>query len=82
MRSLEEQLLHLKSDIEKAKTEKAQLEGSLKVLQDELKSKFSCKTEAEAKRKLASMRKELDNKQAELEKRLDAFDREHKEQHG
>lgn len=58
-------LLRLKQDIDEAKTEKAQMEGRLQSLTDDLK-KHGCKTTKQAQTKIKSLQKELASKEENL----------------
>jgi hypothetical protein len=51
------ELLRMKEQIEKAKTDKAQAEGRLSQLMKDLLSKFGCKTLSESQKKLTKLDK-------------------------
>ncbi len=59
-------LLNLKKEIEKAKSEVSELEGKRKVLLETLKTEFDCKFED-----IEKVKKDLENKVGKLEKEKD-----------
>lgn len=62
-----ERVLELKAEVEKAKIDKAKLEGSLKQMMQRLKDDFEVKTVEEAKKLLKSLKKEA----VELEEQIE-----------
>lgn len=74
----EEKLLELKGEIESAKTKVSELTGQKKILMNQLKETWGCKTLEEANKKLAEMNKSIkqlseaiSKQTAELEKKYD-----------
>lgn len=63
-------LLDIKNKIEKARSEKDQLEGRLKSEYERLEKQFSCKTLIQAKKIHTALKKEREEKQNDLENRL------------
>jgi len=62
----ERQLLKLKEEIDTAKTEVSELEGSKKTMLKDLLDRFGCKTLDEASAKLEKMAAEIEALQAQL----------------
>lgn len=62
-----ERVLELNEEIEKAKINKAKMEGALKQHFDRMKEEFGCKTISEAKKKLNTLKKEKEELEEELE---------------
>ncbi len=65
---IEQKLLDMKADIEKAKTGKAQAEGRLEGLMWQLKDAHKCKTLEQAKTKIAKLNTSIEKMKASLEK--------------
>ena len=63
----ERQLLKLKEEIDTAKTEVSELEGSKKTMLKDLLDRFGCKTLEEASAKLEKMAAEIEALQAQLD---------------
>ena len=63
----ERQLLKLKEEIDTAKTEVSELEGSKKTMLKGLLDRFGCKTLDEASAKLEKMAAEIEALQAQLD---------------
>jgi len=63
----ERQLLKLKEEIDTAKTEVSELEGSKKTMLKDLLDRFGCKTLDEASAKLEKMAAEIEALQAQLD---------------
>lgn len=78
MENIEEDLLELKEKIEKAKMEKAQIEGRLQGLRERLQKEFNCSSFDEAKKQLEKLEAERDPLEQELreevEKLRDKYD--------
>jgi len=68
MSTTADKLLKMKDKIESAKSNIARLEGSKDQLYKTLLLEYGCKTLKEAEKKLADMSKDLDIKEAALEK--------------
>ena len=64
-------LLDLKNRIEKARAEISEAEGALKQLRKQLKEKYDCKDEKEAKKKLVEIEKLLKEFADDLEKGIE-----------
>ena len=69
--SIASDLLKMKEQIEKAKTDKAQSEGRLSQLMKDLLSKFGCKTLGEAQKKLTKLDKDIRSKKVELDEGIE-----------
>jgi len=63
----EKELLNLKEDVSEAKVKVSELTGQQKVLTDQLKTDWSCKTVAEAEKKL----KEMDNQIVLIDEKIE-----------
>ena len=67
----EQQLLDLKKQIEQAKTQVAELQGSRKHLMKELKDDWGCTTIEEAEKKLKKLQKELEQLQNKIKEQTE-----------
>jgi len=65
--SIEQDLIDLRSKIDRAKSRKAEIEGALKQLLKDLKDKFACIDIKAARRKLEQLQKKKEKLQEELE---------------
>ena len=64
-------LLDLKQKIEDAKIEKAQAEGKLSELMEQLNNEFNCKTIESAEEKLEEYESIIEEKQEELNEKIE-----------
>lgn len=71
------QLISMKEKIDEAKGNVARMEGRKEQLYETLKKDFECKTLKEAEKKLISMNKELDKKEAALKNGITALENEY-----
>ena len=67
-------LMNMKDEIEKAKLEKARLQGQKDNLYKQLKNDFSCTDSTQAQRKLDKMGKDIDHMESALEKAVNKLD--------
>lgn len=72
-----ERVLELKEEIEKAKINKAKMEGMLKQHLTRLKEDFDCKDLAEAKKKLSALKKEEEELEEEIEDAVEILEAEY-----
>jgi len=72
----QQELLDLKQDIDNAKIEKAELEGKLSLLKDQLHSQFSCKSVAEAKKKEGEKQEKIKELEEQIEKDTEELEKE------
>lgn len=64
------ELLEMKTKIEKAKTDKAQAEGRLEGIMEQLKDEFDCHTIEEAQEKCENLVEQANKLKTELEDQL------------
>lgn len=67
-------LLSIQRDIDKAKTEKARMEGRLEALKADLVNDHKCKTATQAKKKIIQLEKELVDKKGRLKEGYQEFE--------
>ena len=72
--SATDKLTKYKKQMEEAKAEKERATGALEKLQEQLKSKFGCKSLKEAQAKLAEMKKNAAKLDKEIEEMIEAFE--------
>lgn len=72
-----ERVLELKEEIEKAKINKAKMEGALKQHTNRLKEEFDCKDLSEAKKKLNALKKEKEELEEEIEEAVEKLESEY-----
>lgn len=72
-----EKLLKMKDKIETAKSNISRMEGSRDQLYKTLQTEYGCKTLKEAESKLATMTKDLDQKEVALTKGLEDLEEKH-----
>ncbi len=68
--NLVDNLLKIKKRIDEAKTKKANLEGKIDSLLDDLKAEFDCTSFDEALKKLDSLREELEKQEQTLNQEI------------
>ena len=64
---LEERLLKLKEEIEKAKVRKTELEARKKIIQEELKTEWGCNSMEEVKQTVNKLKEQIENLRKEIE---------------
>lgn len=67
---LSDDLMRMKEKMEKAKTEKAQVEGRLQAVMERMEKDFGCKTVEEAEKRLSQLSKEADVLQSSLQAKV------------
>jgi uncharacterized phage infection (PIP) family protein YhgE len=78
----ERELLKIKKEIDTAKTEVSELEGSKKTMLKDLLDRFGCKTLEEASTKLEKMTAEIEALQAQLDDGLREIEKKYGEIEG